>query len=736
MSPPPPGRLSASFGVLPWPRERGGPQVNVRRFVSAARQARYTPMPLAITGDYQPCLLNIGSLQQDRLFNGKRRVAYRVAGLFLADQFNLLAEVYGDRSYRPEYDAANARIQRTLQQADFVIYQSRWAKRKLDMAHERADGAWQIVPNAVSLTEFSPRGRHEIDIVRRPPVIGTVGSLRYRPRLEVFFDVCRRLSERPALLIVGDVDQWCSQALKTAQADPYWAGAITYVPSVPPQKLVEYYNRMDCLLHPIIGDSCPNVVVEALACGTPVACAAEGGTSELIGRGGIAVADQTSTYNDGFRAGLATAIDRILAESPKFRLEARRQAEMNNDIRIASAQYLEALGFPPYGPEKNWKHRGIKLLSSVFPRRNPAAIAVAGRKRRIALVLWDWNLGGIASWMARVARALPEFDFHFIATHLESHAPEIDEVGTFSYQPAFAGMVGYLRKWQFDIVQASNLRWPIDAAKIAGVPRIIERTDGTRSCCAVSKDDIDAVIVSAAGTAPFIRGFWPEARMQVIYNSVDLHAADTATPLSVAPPDRFVIGRCSRFGVGKRLDILIEATALLLQRGLPAHLVLAGEDSRLQGAVPVEPALRQLAKDLCVENHVTFLGRTTEPLRVFKGLDVALCSSNPYNEGIPNSLIEPMACGIPVVSTDIDQVSELVIEGENGFLVPPGDPQRFADAVARLAEPELRKRMGRAARHTIESTFSFEKAILAYRNLYHEMLTDREEVAGTELPVR
>ncbi|HEX2543902.1 MAG TPA: glycosyltransferase family 4 protein [Ramlibacter sp.] len=734
MTLPPP--LSASFGVLPWPQARGGPQVNVSRFISAARQGRYTPLPLALTGEHQPCLLNVGSPKQDRLFNGKRRVAYRVAGLFLADHFQRLGEVYGDRTYRPEYEGANARIARTLEQSDFVIYQSRWAKGKLDTAYRREAGTWQIVPNAVSLSEFSPRPRTQVEIAHRPAVIGTVGSLRYRPRLETFFDVCRRLSERPRLLIVGDVDQWCAQALKKAQADPYWAGAITYVPSVPPDKLVEFYNRMDCLLHPIIGDACPNVVVEALACGTPVACAEEGGTSELIGRGGIAVPDATSTYNDAFRAGLAAAIERILAEAPRFRLEARRQAEMNNDIRISSAHYLEALGFPPYGPEKNWKHRGIKLLSSVFPRRDAQAVPAPARRPRIALVLWDWNLGGIASWMTRIARALPEFEFHFIATHLESHSPEIDEVGTFSHQPGFAGMVAYLRKWQFDIVQASNLRWPIDAAKIAGVPRVLERTDGTRSCCAVSKEDIDAVIVSAAGTAPFIRGFWPNSRLQVIYNSVDLRIADAATPLRVAPPGRFAIGRCSRFGGGKRLDILIEATAILLGRGLPVHLVLAGEDSRLKGAVPVEPALRELAQELGIEEHVTFLGRTTEPLRVFKGLDVALCSSNPYNEGIPNSLIEPMACGIPVVSTDIDQVDELVIGGENGFLVPPGNAPLFADAVERLLDPELRARMGRAARHTIETTFSFEKAAREYRTVYREMLTGNKEVLSTELPAR
>jgi glycosyltransferase involved in cell wall biosynthesis len=71
--------------------------------------------------------------------------------------------------------------------------------------------------------------------------------------------------------------------------------------------------------------------------------------------------------------------------------------------------------------------------------------------------------------------------------------------------------------------------------------------------------------------------------------------------------------------------------------------------------------------------------------------------------------MEGMACGLPAVATRISGIPELVEDGENGFLVPPRDPEALADALARLASnPELRRRMGRAARAKVLQEFDLE----------------------------
>lgn len=714
--------LRAAFAVAPWPRGQGGPQVMIRRFIASARLRRYRVSPLALLATRQPCFLNIGHPEQDRLLDSERRLVYRVAGMFLEGHFQRLAQVYGDRTFKPEFARANQRIKDVLIRADFVIYQSLYSKQHLDTLHTRPEGTWEIIPNAVCLRQFSPEP-HWQDRKVKIPVLGAVGSMRYRPRLEVLFDLARRLPSRPHLLLVGNLDRYCQQALDQALADPYWQGAIEYVKEVPAAQLVHYYRRMDCLVHTVAGDSCPNVVVEALACGVPVVSPQEGGTVELIGEGGLAVSDPEAIglYGESLRAGMAQAVQQVLEDLPTMRRKARIQAETANNIETLVPRYLYSLGLPPYGPEKGWKYAAVRSIGgAIYPimrrlrgKTNP--------RPRIGLVLWDWNLGGIASWMFRLATALPEFEFHFIATHLESHARRCEEVGCFAYTPGFHQLVRYFQQQRIDLVQVSNNRWPVDAARAAGVSRIIERTDGIRSCCSLSKGDLDWVIVSAAGTESFIRRFWPQVPLQVIHNGVDLREVDATLPQRTAPADQVVIGRCSRFGRGKRLDLLIDAVAILIQRGRPVQLSLAGEDSLLPGAIPVESQLRQQAAPW--GDRIQFLGRSESPLALSQGFDIAVCCSDPFNEGIPNSLIEPMACGKPVVATNVDQVAELVEDGVNGFLVPPGQAASLADALDRLVvDPALRARMGQAARQTIEKHFSFEKALNHYRSLYERLL--------------
>ncbi|MEO5339248.1 MAG: glycosyltransferase family 4 protein [Magnetococcus sp. MYC-9] len=316
----------------------------LRRFITAARQQGYRVWPSWFIRRRQPCLF-IGHPRQEEFLNSPRRLVYRIAGMYIEDHFRRFGEVFGDRSWRPEFVTANEQTRQALMRSDFVIYQSAWSKRFLDTLHQRPEGTWEIIPNAVPLDLFTPA----VNRIPHPPerlVIGTVGALRGRPRMELFFDVARRLPVRPRLLVVGSLDMYCRQILEKAMMDPYWQGAIRYVPSVPPHTLVRYYQEMDCLIHPVIGDSCPNVVVEALACGVPVVCPLEGGTTELVGAAGVAVDDPEMLYGEPLRAGMAAAIATIQSNLPHYKRLARQQAERNNRMETLTARYLQALGFP------------------------------------------------------------------------------------------------------------------------------------------------------------------------------------------------------------------------------------------------------------------------------------------------------------------------------------------------------------------------------------------------------
>lgn len=115
------------------------------------------------------------------------------------------------------------------------------------------------------------------------------------------------------------------------------------------------------------------------------------------------------------------------------------------------------------------------------------------------------------------------------------------------------------------------------------------------------------------------------------------------------------------------------------------------------------------------------LGEREDVPDLLAGADVFVLSSR--SEGLPLSILEAMAAGLPVVASAVGGIPELVVDGETGFLVPPGDPRALADALGRLlAAVELRRAFGRAGRARVERAFSVAAARQAHVELYERLL--------------
>lgn len=191
---------------------------------------------------------------------------------------------------------------------------------------------------------------------------------------------------------------------------------------------------------------------------------------------------------------------------------------------------------------------------------------------------------------------------------------------------------------------------------------------------------------------------------------------------SVPIPERFAVplpernGACRllqacRFIAKKGLDITLEATALLVARGVNVTLDLAGDGPELA-------ALKQQVNALGLEQRVRFLG--------FLGNQELLSSLPDYSlfvhpsrvtrsgdrEGIPNAMLEAMACGLPVVATGHSGIPEAVSDGVEGRLVAQDDAQALADAIAEIyGSPALYAKMSAAARARIVGEFSLQSSI-------------------------
>jgi colanic acid/amylovoran biosynthesis glycosyltransferase len=150
---------------------------------------------------------------------------------------------------------------------------------------------------------------------------------------------------------------------------------------------------------------------------------------------------------------------------------------------------------------------------------------------------------------------------------------------------------------------------------------------------------------------------------------------------------------------------LVEACRLLKQRGLDfvCHLVGDGQS---------RAALEQQIQQAGLSGLVRLEGGQPrdQVVRMLRGADVvalpSIITKTGKMEGIPVSLMEPLACEVPVVSTRISGIPELVEDGVTGLLVPPQDPAALADALDRLArDSELGRRMGRAGRAKVLREF-------------------------------
>jgi glycosyltransferase involved in cell wall biosynthesis len=111
--------------------------------------------------------------------------------------------------------------------------------------------------------------------------------------------------------------------------------------------MARYMQDAHVLLHPRLGDWCPNVVVEAMACGLPVVCGSWGGTAELVGEAGRVVAVGPWAYGEPFVEGLVLAVEQVLDSLESSAEAARGRAEAMFDITSCAGRYLEALGLVP-----------------------------------------------------------------------------------------------------------------------------------------------------------------------------------------------------------------------------------------------------------------------------------------------------------------------------------------------------------------------------------------------------
>ncbi len=227
----------------------------------------------------------------------------------------------------------------------------------------------------------------------------------------------------------------------------------------------------------------------------------------------------------------------------------------------------------------------------------------------------------------------------------------------------------------------------------------------------------DALLANSQAVADFYasRGI-PSDLISVIPNGVvdpgvatqeERHAVRTELGL---PPDAHLVAHSGRLARQKRVHDLVWAFQLLRQTVDNVYFVICGDG-------PERPRVQQRIRHFEIERLVRLAGHRNDASSIVRAADVFWLGSD--FEGMSNSLTEAMAAGVPAVATRIAANQSLIEHGQTGYLVAPGDAQGFQQfAQDLLLQPELRNRLGQAARQSVLDRFPVETMIQAHADLY------------------
>ena len=227
--------------------------------------------------------------------------------------------------------------------------------------------------------------------------------------------------------------------------------------------------------------------------------------------------------------------------------------------------------------------------------------------------------------------------------------------------------------------------------------------------------NVDKIICVSKGVADDLtKIIGSSAKIKVVYNYFDFEKIIKLSKERIDDPWFYsnnlpIICAAGRLVKDKDYPTLLNAFSLVLKQ-TKSRLIILGEGRDRK-------KLETLAQQLNISKSVYFAGFHKNPYKFMAGSDIFVLSSGV--EGLPNVLVEAMACGAPAVSTDCKSGTDEVIEdGKNGFLVPVGDEKSLADAILKLLNnKELREKFSNEGKKVLQK-FSFEKTIKVYENIF------------------
>ena len=230
----------------------------------------------------------------------------------------------------------------------------------------------------------------------------------------------------------------------------------------------------------------------------------------------------------------------------------------------------------------------------------------------------------------------------------------------------------------------------------------------------LAMEHASAVLVLSRDWLERLRVYAPKAHWLIVPNGIPV-PEQASSPAQPQPCFLFM----GDLGGRKGCRDLVRATHLALERGFDGVVHVAGGETE----PGQQQQLHQEILDRSAQSHIRLLGSVSGQAKE-EALNSADCFVLPsYAEGLPMALLEAMAHGLPSITTRVGGIPEVVRDGQEGFLIEPGDVESLADRMVCLAkDAQLRRKMGQAGRERIGDGYSLEAMVKRLDEVYQELL--------------
>ncbi len=382
-------------------------------------------------------------------------------------------------------------------------------------------------------------------------------------------------------------------------------------------------------------------------------------------------------------------------------------------------------------------HTPAPLMSQCGSTSQPNQTGRDAEKIRICHVSMCLTTGGLERLLVEFARRTntQQYDLQFaVLGDVGQPAEDIAALGKTVSQinigksgrwSQFSNLKKLFVDQRIDIVHSHNTYahfYASVAGYLAGVPVILNTQHG-RGCGNTLKQRghfllanrlAHQILAVSEDSAKICRKQDPFSRSRIaaLWNGIDLDRFRFHGPQR--KPHAISVARLSP---EKDFPTLLQATRLVVNQYPDFKLTLVGDGQE-------RSSLEKLCSELNLNSQVTFLGERCDVPELLKQAGLFVSSSS--TEGISLTLLEALAVGLPIITTDVGGNPEIIEQDVTGYLVPSGNPQQLAEAIcSHLERPETWDTMANAGRASVEKKFHINRMIKDYEDLYRSYIQER-----------